>query len=82
LSNFALRFLAKARKKLTLASMKTDFKAVIAALDERRKLKHLSRRKWLARADVQESTFYRWLQGKTTPLRTTVKRLSAALDER
>lgn len=62
--------------------MKPDHGAIIAALDERRKRAGVSRRKWLACADVLESTWYRWKQGKTSPRRTTIKRLAAALDER
>lgn len=53
----------------------------IASLDERRAASKLSRKRWLRRAGVAESTFYRWASGQTSPRVETLGRLESALGD-
>jgi hypothetical protein len=47
----------------------------IKNLESEAKAKGLSRRQWLLRAKVAQSTWYRWRQGVTIPNARTLKRL-------
>lgn len=51
----------------------------VEQMDTIRKGRGLSRRKWLARANVRQSTFYRWLGELNRPSEATVQRLAKAL---
>lgn len=53
---------------------------MIMSLDKRRREAKLSRRKWLAKAGVAESTYYNWLREIYTPRVVTLERLRQAID--
>jgi transcriptional regulator with XRE-family HTH domain len=53
---------------------------MILSLDKRRKEAKLSRRKWLKRAGVAESTFYNWVREVYTPRVVTLEKLRQAID--
>jgi predicted transcriptional regulator len=51
----------------------------VAELDEKREMLGVSRKKWLKKSGVAESTFYRWIAGETHPNTNTIVRLEKAL---
>ena len=53
---------------------------MIMSLDKRRREAKLSRRKWLAKAGVAESTYYNWLREIYTPRVVTLEKLRQAID--
>jgi predicted transcriptional regulator len=52
---------------------------ILRGYETRRADIKLSRKQWLKRAGIAESTFYRWLQGATSPRLRTLDKLGAAL---
>lgn len=65
-----------------LASMHNFAMRFVAELDEKREKLGLSRAKWLGKAKISESTYYRWIAGETQPNTATVIRLEKALAKR
>lgn len=52
---------------------------ILSSLTDRAKSLGLTVKKWLELADIDESTFYRWLNSETTPNLRSLNRLQAAL---
>jgi transcriptional regulator with XRE-family HTH domain len=50
------------------------------SLDKRRREAKLSRRKWLSKAGVAESTYYNWVREVYTPRVVTLEKLRQAID--
>jgi hypothetical protein len=57
----------------------TLIQQILRGYETRRAEVKLSRKKWLKRAGIAESTFYRWQKGVTSPRLHTLDKLGAAL---
>ena len=82
LRNITWERLQFGRLKCKLNCMSTKKEITLPQLEQRRKNLGLSRKRWLKIAGVEESTVYRWFQGKTKPRASTLERLKLALDGR
>jgi hypothetical protein len=54
---------------------------IIKSLEQQRKALGISKAEWLRRANVRESTYYRWQGCKTQPTIKVLQRLADALEQ-